>query len=640
MDGRTIGFEKTLSSDGSTTSRYTLAAGDQLGQYRVVHQLGRGGMGEVYEVEHGVLRRRYALKLLPAEFAQSTEALERFQLEAQVMANLEHPNIVRVDEFGETDGRYWLRMEIAEGVEVEGERVHTLGEYVEEKGGKLSPGEAEAVFASILRGLAHAHSKGVVHRDLKPGNILLSLAPDGGLHLKISDFGLVRLVGEDWVRSQAELSVRQSMSTGGVPTLAEAGAGSGTRSLLGTYEYMSPEQKRGEEATAASDVYAVGLMMYRLLTGKQLGARPPSHHVADLPKWWDELVLTALEENPADRFADAARMLAVLERSNRGRAREEAERKVEAAQKAEAERKTNGAAEQKEEEERKERGRLAAERARTEAERQARREAFRATRMTEGQPWIVPGLGMEFVHVAPGLFRMGSEDGGDDEKPLHGVDITRMFWLGTYPVTQSEYEDLMGCNPSHFQDNVVVKPGFLGLGRETAKRSRGRHPVECVSWDDAMAFCKKLTERERAAGRLRDGYAFRLPTESEWEYAARGGAQSRGFTYSGSNDLKEVGWHDDNSDNKTHPVGLKLPNELGLYDMSGNVWEWCRDWYGNYSAGAMPDPTGAGAGRDRVLRGGSWFYHASYCRAAFRFRLAPSSSFNNLGFRVALAPVQ
>jgi formylglycine-generating enzyme required for sulfatase activity/tRNA A-37 threonylcarbamoyl transferase component Bud32 len=694
MDGKTIGFDKTLSPTGGNGGGYALSAGDVLGQYRVVRPLGRGGMAEVYEVEHGVLRRRYALKLLPAELARSGAERERFRREAQVMANLEHPNIVRVDEFGETDGRYWLRMELAEGVDVGDAHVHALDDYVKAKGGRFAAAEAEAFFRRILEGLAYAHSKGAVHRDLKPGNILLFATPDGGVFPKISDFGLVRLVGEEWVRSQAELSVRQSVSIGGEPTMAPEGAGSGTRSLLGTYEYMSPEQKRAEEATPASDVYAVGLMMYRLLTGRQLGMKRPSELVPGLPAWWDDLVAAALEHDPADRFADAAGMLMVLVPDSGEQAREEAERKAEAAQKAEAERKTKEAAEQKEEAQRKAReaaeqkeeaqrkareeaeqvakreqeearyhgqpewssyraelvakheqeeaeDQARAEAARKAAERQARREAFPAVGMAEGQPWTVPGLGMELIHVAPGSFRMGSDSGRDNEKPVHTVRISRGYWLGMYPVTQAEYEDMMGCNPSHFQDEIVVKPGFLGFGRETTKRSRGRHPVECVSWDDAMAFCKKLTERERAAGRLPAGHAFRLPTEAEWEYAAGGGTQSKGFTYSGSDNAGEVAWHCDNSDRKTHPVGQKKPNELGLYDMSGNVWEWCQDHrYDAYPSGAVTDPPGAGTGQSRVCRGGSWIFSARDCRSAYRIGFSPSYSHYNLGFRVALAPVR
>jgi formylglycine-generating enzyme required for sulfatase activity len=612
MDERTINFEKTLAGRG-TGGSYTLSPDDRLGQYRVMRPLGRGGMGEVYEVEHGVLRRRYALKLLPAELARSAAGLERFQREAEVMANLEHPSIVRVDEFGETDGRYWLRMEIAEGVEVAGQHVHALDDYVAAKGGRLAADEVEGFFRRILEGLVYAHSKGAVHRDLKPGNILLFAMPDGRVFPKISDFGLVRLVGEDWVRSQAELSVRQSMSIGGDPTLAGADAGSGTRSLLGTYEYMSPEQKRGEEATPASDVYAVGLMVYRLLTGRQLGLRPPCYYVPGLPLWWDDLVLTALEEDPADRMADAGTMLTTLLDESAKNAAPKATR-----QGRQAGEDAKGRTQEDVERKAREEAEQAAKQEQRKVEHQAREEATRvASSPRDDQPWAVPDLGMKFVHVAPGSFQMGSADGDADGKPVHEVRITRPFWIGKYEVTQAEYEKIMGWNPSIFKG--------------------APNPVVGVSWDDAVAFCRKLTEQERGAGQLPEGYEYRLPTEAEWEYAARGGPKSKGFTYSGSNDAEEVAWHSDDSRDKSHPVGGKKPNELGLHDMSGNVFEWCLDWYGEYPPGTVADPSGARTGRSRVFRGGSWFLNATFCRSASRNGYAPSLSFNNLGFRVALA---
>jgi formylglycine-generating enzyme required for sulfatase activity len=234
-------------------------------------------------------------------------------------------------------------------------------------------------------------------------------------------------------------------------------------------------------------------------------------------------------------------------------------------------------------------------------------------------PLVVPDLGMKLVPISPGTFRMGSDTGDVNEKPVHEVRITRGFWLGKYEVTQAQYEAIMGKNPAEFKG--------------------ARNPVETVPWDDAAAFCSKLTARERAAGRLPAGYEYQLPTEAEWEYAARGGARSKGFTYSGSNNVNEVAWYTDGGD-RSHPVGQRKPNELGLYDMSGNVWEWCHDWWGCYPAGTVTDPSGP-AGHLRVLRGGGWLNAGEECRAANRIGHGPSYSISNIGFRVALAaPVQ
>ncbi len=240
----------------------------------------------------------------------------------------------------------------------------------------------------------------------------------------------------------------------------------------------------------------------------------------------------------------------------------------------------------------------------------------------KGEPWTVPGLGMQFVPVAAGSFKMGSNDGSSDEKPVHMVRITGDFWLGKYEVTQVEYEALMGRNPSHFKG--------------------ARNPVETVSWEDASAYCAKLTARERSAGRLPSGYEYRLPTEAEWEYAARGGTKSKGFTYAGSEKVGDVAWYSENSGGTTHAVGGKGANEVGLYDMSGNVWEWCLDWYdAEYykKTNGASDPVNLQKASYRVIRGGCWCFSAGLVRSANRDGDGPSAADGDLGFRVCLARV-
>jgi formylglycine-generating enzyme required for sulfatase activity len=254
------------------------------------------------------------------------------------------------------------------------------------------------------------------------------------------------------------------------------------------------------------------------------------------------------------------------------------------------------------------------------------------------QDWTVPDLGLELVWVAPGSFRMGAAD----SPPVHTVQIAHGFWAGKYEVTQAEYEALMGRNPSTFKG--------------------ARNPVERVSWGEATAFCTKLTEREQKAGRLQDGYEYRLPTEAEWEYAARGGTGSKGTNYSGSNNVDEVAWYYANSGNRrlddaeadektrlsnlsgsnsrSHPVGLRKPNELGLYDLSGNVWEWCLDGYDEsyYAKSPGTDPVNLQAATFRVKRGGSWGNGAGDVRSALRSRSRPGDASNGLGFRLVAAP--
>ena len=176
-------------------------------------------------------------------------------------------------------------------------------------------------------------------------------------------------------------------------------------------------------------------------------------------------------------------------------------------------------------------------------------------------------------------------------------------------MTQALWQSVMGSNPSYFKgDNL---------------------PVENVSCDDCQEFISKLN---RMTGRT-----FRLPTEAEWEYAARGGKKSRGYQYSGSSNISDVAWYDGNSGSKTHPVGTKQANELGLYDMTGNVWERCQDWYYSYVSSSQTNPRGAVSGSYRVYRGGSWYYNARCCRSSYRYCDAPDYRFNYIGLRLVLS---
>ena len=265
-----------------------------------------------------------------------------------------------------------------------------------------------------------------------------------------------------------------------------------------------------------------------------------------------------------------------------------------------------------------------------------------------GKPWTVPELGLELGFVEAGSFMMVSEAGEDDEKPAHKVRITRPFWMGKYEVTQREYEALVGSNPSYWQTGLVLgeEERDWWLWRKLAgprdiilTEDTSEFPVEVVSWDDAVAYCAVLTARERQAGRVPDGHEYRLPTEAEWEYAAGGGAGGRTTKYAGGDVLGTVAWYDGNAEHRPHAAGGKKANELGLHDMTGNVWEWCLDWYGPCEAGTSADPSGPANGWYRVFRGGYWNSDASTCRVA-RGPLGdtPSYSSSFLGFRVVLAP--
>ncbi|MCL2598189.1 MAG: SUMF1/EgtB/PvdO family nonheme iron enzyme, partial [Paludibacter sp.] len=231
----------------------------------------------------------------------------------------------------------------------------------------------------------------------------------------------------------------------------------------------------------------------------------------------------------------------------------------------------------------------------------------------------------EMVLVQGGTFRMGctKEQGGDcekDEKPDHLVAVSS-FYIGKYEITQKQWQLIMGTTVSQQRDKADKNWSIKGEG--------DNYPMYYVSWDEAQEFINRLNAAT--------GKQYRLPTEAEWEYASRGGLQSAHFKYSGSNNLNEVAWYADNSAGSAHPVGTKQPNELGIYDMSGNVYEWCQDWYGQYSPSQQSDPVGPSMGSNRVLRGGSWDSFAVYCRVSYRRGIPPGDRSINLGFRVVLS---
>ena len=233
----------------------------------------------------------------------------------------------------------------------------------------------------------------------------------------------------------------------------------------------------------------------------------------------------------------------------------------------------------------------------------------------EIETFTVKGVTFRMVYVKGGTFKMGatSEQGNifdDDEKSVHQVTLSP-YYIGETEVTQELWQVVTGRNPSYFSGSEKL-------------------PVEQVSWDACQNFLKKLNELS--------GKQFRLLTEAEWEFAARGGIKSKGYKYSGSNNIDEVAWYELNSNSRTHEVGMKAPNELGLYDLSGNVREWCQDWYDlhGYSSNSLTNPTGPSTGRDRVSRGGSWAYDARYCRVSDRSHGPSYGSSRRMGFRLAL----
>ena len=285
---------------------------------------------------------------------------------------------------------------------------------------------------------------------------------------------------------------------------------------------------------------------------------------------------------------------------------------------------TNNAQKSAEEQQRKAEQERAAREARQREEREAREREDREARERaareenarkknkEVETITVNGVSFHMKLVEGGTFMMGAtseqgSDAWDEERPVHQVTLSS-YYIGETEVTQELWQAVMGRNPSKF---------------------KGSHrPVERVSWEDCQEFIRRLNQKT--------GRNFRLPTEAEWEYAARGGRKSNGYKYAGGSSISDVAWYDGNSNSQAHDVGQKRPNELGLYDMAGNVWEWCQDWYGSYSSSSQTNPTGASTGSLRVLRGGSRRSDAGYCRVSLRYDCYPSIRSVNLGLRLAL----
>lgn len=244
------------------------------------------------------------------------------------------------------------------------------------------------------------------------------------------------------------------------------------------------------------------------------------------------------------------------------------------------------------------------------------------------------GTCLEMNWVDHGKFMMGSpttEDGHVDNEKQHQVELTKGFWLGKYEVTQAQWYAVMGTDPSYFKGS--------------------QRPVEQVGYNDALAFCNRLTEKEKAEGRLPEGYKYTLPTEAQWEYACRAGTETALCNGDATAvNMNEVGWYGNgnggggNAGGATHIVGQKKANAWGFYDMHGNVWEWCKDWYGEYlftdQDTAEKDPTGPDTGSNRVIRGGSWYNYATVCRSAQRHGHNSKDEGRVIGFRLALVPVE
>jgi formylglycine-generating enzyme required for sulfatase activity len=580
------------------------------------------------------------------EIARQASARERFLREARAAAALEHDHVVTIYSVGEDRGVPFLAMQLLRGMSLE--------DYLRKKDG-TGPGtplNLERVLRlgrEIAGGLQAAHERGLIHRDIKPANLWLDST--GGGRVKILDFGLAR--------AEEETARLTRLGT-----------------LVGTPTFMAPEQSHGRRVDGRADLFSLGCVLYRLCTGRlpfqgatplavlmavSQDTPPPIRELSpQTPPRLADLVMRLLAKRPEDRPPSARAVLEELqavEREHAARAPAPPPASVTRSPAAGARRPPAP-------------GRILARPPVAPRPRRRRLTVLAALagaaalalvglfswrpgpapqgadRAPEARrPAPVPekaltnSIGMKLVHIPPGKFLMGTSAAEIEryhterfpgyvfpglemaESPQHEVRITRGFYLGAFEVTQREYQAVTGRNPS-------------------ANKEGPDHPVECVTWLDADAFCKRLSARpeEKAAGR-----SYRLPTDAEWEYACRAGTQTAfhqgdalsfrqanidgNFPFGTAEKRPGLG--------KTVKVGSYAPNAWGLYDMHGNVWEWCSDGMRAYTAAAVADPRGPEVpGGDRVLRGGGWATGA--CRSAFRKeRDVARYRGPSFGFRVA-----
>ena len=683
------------------------------GRYRLIAELGVGGMGVTYRAWDTTAGIPVVVKMPRREVRSDSEAMQRFAREIVAMLAVPHERIVPITDHGDDDGCPFVVMRFLPG--------GSLADYRrrDEAGNAIRnpPGMLHFWLPGVAAALDHIHAKGMLHRDVKPGNIFL----DGFLEPYLGDFGIAKVVDES-----GGLVKEQTLTA--------------TKMAVGTPEYMAPELfKPRSKPDGQADQYALAVTVYEMLSGEKpfkgdrahiivehsaLPVPPLSAKVPGLPQSLCMAVERALSKNAVERFTTCSKFAAAvvadlavlppehdtvrllcpscknilkLPQKAAGRAGkcprcqtamdvaadlgslwlEAEERGGGVAGRTQAEATTEkpfaevavhtpqwrwgikegaalalaaccglalgypwGASVNAAKSQRKFReaesawqselakfGKaeksLAGRNRQLEAERDELRKAKEALAAENRQfpDRMTISIGIELIKIPKGSYVMGSppsEKNRSGDESQGPVTLSRDFLLGKTEVTRGQWKQLMATTP----------------WRGSGDKSDPDLPAVNVNWADVTVFCRKLTDRERAAGKLQANEEYRLPTEAEWEYACRAGTTT---AYSFGDDEKLLGdfaWFRGNAEGKAHPVGTKKPNPWGMYDMHGNVWEWCSDWYATNLAGGV-DPVGPAAGSRRVNRGGVWRGYPVSCQSAYRSSDGPSSRGDYLGFRVA-----
>ena len=634
--------------------------------YEIEKVIGEGGMARVYLALHKALNRKVAIKVMNRQQGADSESSNRFLREARIVANLTHPNIVTIHDVGEHDGHNYLVMELLPSGKTLSDKIKT----------GVDSQYALSIVRQVATALKAAHEKNIVHRDIKPDNIMFRA--DGSVVLM--DFGVARSV---------DLAATQ---------MTQAGL------IIGTPQYISPEQAQGKNIGTYSDIYSLGVVFYEMLTGKvPYTADTPLalalKHVSEpVPKLTGNLAVyqplldRMMAKTREQRYSKCDQIIADIDRIGAGKSADQATQilspaAVDKARAAannltlvedfpaiDAEKSTLQATEilstaastgaataaiqkteilstdsteagtaehQKTEifntaavEKGKENVITLAEQKKTHPVSQSNTSRKKIKPLLWGtlgllltggaylfvdvdmgklkasvglDPGVVYARVGRLISIPDGSFRMGNGNGDSTENPVHTVRING-FRLGETEVTQQQWQLVMGSTPSYFK------------GCDDC-------PVDGVSWNQVQDFIRKLNEQT--------GSSFRLPSEAEWEYACRSAGKDE--KYCGGDDQTRLAWYGDNSDEKTHPVAQKQANGLGLYDMSGNVWEWTQDcWHNSYDgAPSNGEAREQGSCAQRVLRGGSWIGVAGGLSSTGRFGSSPAKGSRNIGFRVA-----
>lgn len=626
--------------------------------YRIDSYLASGGFGNTYLATNIAFDEKVAIKefflrgqsertddMLSVRVTRGQELFfdeqkRKFVKEAQRIRRLRNPHIVRVHDLFEANGTAYYVMDYIDG--------ESVAARIKRTGKPFSEEETRNILTQILDALTEVHEAGIYHLDIKPDNILI----DRKGNAYLIDFGASKV---------------QSQSGDGVNC---------TSAFSATPEYAPLELTDGniQNIGAWTDIYSIGATAYRMLTGV---VPPRSSEVVirgseafrftdAVSQSMQKFISTCMAGDYRKRPQTAAATIdllnakpqvvvqpkpQVVERPKPQAVEQPKPQPIPAPQplrdsdatKVIGEKQNKiKLSEQKKSDKDSNNGSsvtkglgcifivilgaiiyLAISKSSDNRFKETAPEdscAIEAVPDVEKETFTVNGVDFTMIRVEAGTFQMGSSSGDSDEKPIHKVTLTKDYYIGETEVTQALWQAVMGTTVRNQRDKANPDWSLSGEG--------ANYPMNYVNYEECEQFIRKLNSLT--------GKNFRLPTEAEWEYAAKGGNKSMGYTYSGSNYLDDVAWYYDNSEDCTHPVKTKAANELGIYDMSGNVGEWCYDWYGDYSSSAQTDPTGATSGSDRVLRGGSWYYNATGCRSANRGYYAPTLRGDDCGIRLAL----